>query len=90
MVAKSEILRDIRTFEFILAHPDIVDMMNDPDVNLDSGTVSLAQEFEVVIRKENGGEIVVCCMKPTDLLVLRYKRISDSSSDTEFTDVDVS
>lgn len=88
MVSKSERSRNCETFEFILDHPDIVDMMQDPDVLLDGGNVPEGQEFAVVVRRPNGAETIMY-MRAVDLLIIRYSRLTDMRSDTDYQDVDI-
>lgn len=76
-------------FELDLNHPDVVSMMNDPNVNLDPDYNKTNQSFQVLIRKSNGSEILLREMLPTDILVLRYTRLSADVGNNTYTGVDV-
>lgn len=91
MVEKREGGRDTQDFEFALSHADIVAMMNDAQVQLQSGHVSSTQTFQIAIRKQNDSEIVLSLreMQPTDKLVFRFKQILDTSTDTEYASIDI-
>lgn len=90
MPSKKQSLTETKIFELVLSHQDVVDLMNDPDVLIDNGTVNAAQEFEVVVRRSSGSETIVCCFKDTDDLVVRFRKTSTTTEDTNFTDADIS
>lgn len=77
-------------FDLALTHEDLVDMMNDPQVMIDGGEVSENQTFQIVLRKSSGTETILKEMSPTDTLVVRFTKVTISSDDTEFNDVDIS
>lgn len=81
--------KSILQFEFDLSHHDIVSMMDDPNVLLDPTYNKNGQNFQVIIRKSNGSEILLREMSPTDTLVLRYTRVSADVGNINYTGVDV-
>jgi hypothetical protein len=89
MAHKTDTIRTEETFDLVLRHPDIVDMMNDPQVLIDDGNVQPTQEFQLVLRKQNGGEIILKDMTPNDKLIIRFKKITVTSANTNFIDIDV-
>lgn len=89
MVSKVENTRQEETFDFVLDHADIVDMMNDPQVLLDDGTVDDAQTFEVLLRKSNGAEVKLKDMEETDALIFRFKKVTIDNQETDLNGVDV-
>lgn len=90
MASKKETSRTEETFEFTLAHEDVVDMMNDPDVLIDSGDVDEEQEFQILLRRSNGSEILLRDMTSTDELVFRFRRVTIETDSADFDDTDVS
>ena len=81
--------KSIAQFELDLNHPDVVSMMNDSNVNLDPSYNKNAQNFQVIIRKSNGSEILLREMTPTDTLVLRYTRLSADVGNNTYTGIDI-
>ena len=68
--------RETQKFEFNLSHQDIVDLMNDPDVNLDGGKVLDEQIFQVLRRKRAGAEVdLYTLFEENDKIVLRFKKV---------------
>jgi hypothetical protein len=78
MAGAVETTRSEVTYELDLEHTDIVDMMNDAD--LESGDVDVDQEFELVLRRANGSDILLKDMTTTDTLVIRYKKVTIESA----------
>lgn len=89
MVAKRESDKSTEVFELHLTHSDIIDMMNDPDVLLDDGTVASDQELEIACRKTSGSESVLCKIIVSDTLVLRFRRTVITDTTTPLNDVDI-
>lgn len=89
MVSKNENQKLQETFEFVLTHTDIIDMMNDPDVELDDADVSEEQVLEIVVQKANGSQIYLREFKPTDKVLFRFVRVTDTDGTTQFSGVDV-
>ena len=89
MVAKRELDKSLATFELQLSHADIIDMMNDPQVLLDGGSVSASQILEIVSRRLNGSEVVLSKFDTTDTLVMRFSRCTTVDDVTPFIDVDI-
>lgn len=90
MAEKREGGTEIQDFEFTLSHSDIRDMMNDPNVLLDGGSVPATQDFKMVLRKTNGVELGLRTIKDTDKIVFRFSKVVETQNDTQYTDVDVS
>lgn len=68
--------RETQKFEFNLSHQDIVDLMNDPDVNLDGGKVLDKQIFQVLRRKRAGAEVdLYTLFEENDKIVFRFKKV---------------
>lgn len=80
----------VATFDLRLAHSDLVDMMNDPQVAIDNGNVSANQQFEIVLISPNGKETIAQkTMEPTDTLVIRFKKVTISEVSDDLGDIDV-
>ena len=90
MAEKREGGVDFQQFEFTLTHADVRDMMNDSNVLLDGGNVLSSQDFQMIVRKDNGVEIALRTIKDTDKIVFRFKKTIETKDDTEYTDVDIS
>jgi hypothetical protein len=90
MAEKREGGVNFQDFEFTLSHSDIRDMMNDSNVLLDGGNVLSSQNFQMIIRKTNGVEIGLRTIKDTDKIVFRFKKTTETKTDTQYTDVDIS
>lgn len=90
MVEKRESARHVNTYDFVLSHDDILDMMKDPTVQLDNPADD--QEFYLYIRKPNDSHINLSLrtLRENDKLVIRFYKVTDTETDSEFTDVDVS
>ena len=68
--------RETQKFEFHLSHQDIVDLMNDPDVNLDKGNVADDQVFRVLRRKRDGAEVSLFqSFEEGDKIFFRFKKV---------------
>ncbi len=89
MASKSEKSRLEETFDFVLSHADIVGMMNDSDVLIDGGTVGSLQEFQLLLKKLNGSETVLKDMVATDSIVIRFKKVTLTTNEDTFEDIDV-
>lgn len=89
MATSNERVRTETTYEFDLEHADIVGMMNDPQVLLEGGNVDGEQVFQLVLRKETGGEIVLKDLNPTDTLVIRYSKVVTEDNETVLGSIDV-
>lgn len=89
MASKNEKQRLQETFEFSLEHPDIVNMMNDEDVDIDGGDVGDEQVFEILLEKANGSQIYLRDLNPTDKVVFRFVRVTDTDDTGDFDTVDV-
>jgi hypothetical protein len=89
MVSKKSSTTSTDIFELTLTHPDILDMMNDPDVNL-AGGVENDQVFDVVVRRNSGSEIVAGQFTTTDTLIFRFRKRTVQVDETSFTDIDIS
>ncbi len=89
MVEKRESGRSTEEFELALSHTDILDLMRDSAVGLNPAN---DEQFYIFIRKQNGSEINLSLrpIYPTDKLVLRYYRATDTEVDQTYTDVDIS
>ena len=80
----------VATFDLRLSHQDLVDMMNDPQVAIDNGNVSINQNFDIVLLSPNGKETMVQrTMEPSDTLVIRFKKITNTETSDELGGVDV-
>lgn len=89
MANKKERTKTEERFEFELDHADVVGMMNDPDVLIDDGDVASDQVFQVILKKSNGGEIILKDMTSTDTLVFRFTKITIVDNTTEFGGIDI-
>lgn len=89
MASKNEKQRLEETFEFALEHTDIVNMMNDEDVDIDNGNVEEDQVFEIMLEKSNGSQIYLRDLSPTDKVVFRFVRVTDTDDSGDFDTVDV-
>ena len=90
MVSKVEKSRLEETFDLVLAHSDFVDMMNDPQVVIDEGPVGENQEFELIMRKANGSEIILRNFTSNDSLIARFKKVTSANVEETFDDIDIS
>jgi hypothetical protein len=80
----------VATFDLRLAHSDLVDMMNDPQVSIDNGNVSATQNFEIVLISPNGKETIAQkVMEPTDKLVIRFKKVITTEVSDDLGTIDV-
>lgn len=89
MAGKTTTTRQEKTFDLVLDHADLVDMMNDPEVLLDGGTVSEDQSFQLVLRKSSGAESILKDMSATDTLVVRFKKVTITTVTGDLDGVDV-
>lgn len=89
MPSKKETERSEQTFDLILDHADLVDLMNDGQVLIDGGDVADDQEFQIVLKRCNGSETVLKTMIDTDKLVIRFTKVTITTTDDEFGDVDI-
>ena len=76
-------------FQFFLAHQDVVNMMNDPDVLVDGGAVQTTQTFEVWIEKSNGTRIYLRDMQPTDRVMFQFTAFTQTGSPVNYTGINV-
>jgi hypothetical protein len=90
VVSKVEKSRLEETFDLVLAHSDFVDMMNDPQVVIDEGTVGENQEFTLILKKSNGTEVILKELKSSDSLIVRFKKVTSANIEESFNDVDIS
>ena len=90
MVSKVEKSRLEETFDLVLVHSDFVDMMNDPQVVIDEGTVGDAQEFTLILKKSNGTEVTLKNLTPTESLIVRFKKVTSANIEETFDNVDIS
>jgi hypothetical protein len=77
------------SFQFYLTHHDVVNMMNDPDVNLDNGNVDVNQVFEVWLQQANGSKIYLRDMNPSDTVMFQFVVISNTDSTASYSQIDV-
>jgi hypothetical protein len=89
MVAKREQSKDQGTYELLLTHADIINMMNDPQVQLSGNTVSATQVLEIASRKQNGSEVVIQKFEPNDTLVMRFRSCAVDDQTTPLNGVDI-
>ena len=89
MVSKNEVITLDSVFELKLTHADILDMMNDPDVDL-AGGVDPAQILDAIIVRGNGSEISAGRFEVGDTLLFRFKKRTIQGGETGLNDVDVS
>lgn len=89
MANKKEYSRTEERFDLEISHPDIVSMMNDDDVLLNGGEVDTDQAFQVILRKENGTEIVLKEMTGADTLVFRFTKVTIAEDTTELGVIDI-
>jgi hypothetical protein len=89
MANKNTGTRTETAYEFALTHEDIVSMMNDPQVLLEGGDVSDDQEFQLILKKSNGSEILLRDMKSTDTLIFRYKKVDIEQEPESYSGIDV-
>jgi hypothetical protein len=90
MVSKVEKSRLEETFDLVLVHSDFVDMMNDPQVVIDEGTVGDAQEFTLILKKSNGTEVTLKNLTPSESLIVRFKKVTSANIEETFDNVDIS
>jgi hypothetical protein len=74
----------------VLVHSDFVDMMNDPQVVIDEGTVGDAQEFTLILKKSNGTEVTLKNLTPSESLIVRFKKVTSANIEETFDNVDIS
>lgn len=89
MPEKRESGRSVAQYDLVLSHADIIDMMEDPQVGLNP---EADQQIYLFIRKANGAEINLA-LRPIyddDKLVFRFFKVTDTSADEVYTDVDIS
>lgn len=89
MVSKKENLKTDQTFDMIFTHADLVDMMNDPELFIDEGNVADDQLFSIVVRKENGSEIILKEMLLTDKLIVRFTKVTTATTTSTNRDIDI-
>jgi len=91
MAQKREGTRTTETYEFILDHEDIVDLMNDQQVQLNNGNVLDTQVFETYMIKSSGagGEIHLRQFKPNDKFIFRFNVVVQESTTEDLNDLDV-
>lgn len=89
MVAKREQSKDQGTYELLLTHADIIDMMNDPQVQLSGNTVPANQVLEIASRKPNGSESIIQKFEASDTLVMRFRSCVVDDQTTPLIDVDI-
>ena len=88
MAEKRESERSTQKYELVLSHDDIVNLMEDPDVDLSPDE---DQEFYLYIRKSNDSEINLS-LRPLyedDKIVFRFYKVVNTTTDSEFVDVDI-
>lgn len=81
--------RKEQTFDLALTHADLVDLMNDPQALVYDGNVEDDQEFEIVLRKSSGAEVILKTMGENDTLVIRFRKVTITQVDAEFNDIDI-
>lgn len=96
MPIKSQISNKTETFELVLTHEDVRDMINDPNVNFvelngtQSIIVDLNQEFEIAVQKPSGSEYATPLrMKGGDKIIIRFSKKKLDAAITNLGDVDV-
>lgn len=91
MAQKKESTRTTESYEFILTHDDIVDLMNDQNVQLNNGNVLSTQVFETSMIKSSGagGEIHLRQFKPDDKFIFRFNVVVEESTTDTYSDLDV-
>lgn len=90
MVSLREVQKSDISFDFLLSHGDILSMLLDSDVNANGGNIADNQEFQILIERQNGSQIFLKNLTETDTLVIRFKTVTESESDTPLNGVDVS
>lgn len=81
--------RKEQQFDLALTHTDFVSLMNDPQANVYDGTVDENQEFEILIRKSNGSEIMLKTLSVNDTLLVRFTKVEVTNVDAEFNNIDI-
>lgn len=76
-------------FDLTFTHADMVDLMNDEQVQIYDGEVPDDQEFDLLLRRSNGSEVLLKEMRPTDTLIVRFKKVTITQVDAEFNDIDI-
>jgi hypothetical protein len=89
MVSKKENAVTDKTFDLIFTHADLVDMMNDPQLLVDEGNVADDQLFSIVVRKENGSEVILKEMLLTDKLIVRFSKKTTATNSSTNREIDV-
>lgn len=90
MSTRNEGTKTRTSFEFALAHEDVVNLMNDANVNLNDRNVDAEQVFQIYVQKENGSQIFLREFKPTDKVMFKFVVIEDVDDDADFDNIDVS
>lgn len=90
MGTKAEITKSETTYQIELSHADIRQIMNDADVELDDGDVQSSQNFELVLKKSSGAEVILKDMTSTDTLIVRFKKVTTNTSTGSFSTINVS
>lgn len=90
MADKNTRTRTETSYTFSISHADVIDMMNDPTVNLKDGDVSADQVLAVSLKKPSGAELFLKDMRPNDKLVFRFNAVSAESDPESFDGIDVS
>lgn len=89
MATTNERTRTEKKFEFEITHSDVVEMMNDPEVLLNGGDVSAEQVFSLVLRKNNGSEILLRDMKPEDTLIFKFNIVTVENDSENLGGIDI-
>lgn len=91
MPLKKEGLRTTESFEFTLTHADVVDLMNDTQVQLNSGNVLSTQVFDLCMQTSIGGgnEIRLRQLKPNDKLIFKFNIVTQDGTAEAVGDLDV-
>jgi len=90
MSIKNEAQNIKESFRFYIEHQDVVTMMNDADVALDDRNVNSEQIFEVWFEKANGSKIYLRDLGITDKIMFQFVKMSATSSQIGFENIDVS
>lgn len=89
MPLKREGTRTTETYEFTLTHADVVDLMNDTQVQLNSGNVLSTQFLDVCMQASNGSEIRLRQFRPDDKIVFKFNIVIQDGVAEAVGDLDV-
>ncbi len=89
MALKKESTREVATYELILTHADIVDIMNDTQVQLNEGNVVNSQTFNLYYLPTSGNEVSLREFNSGDKISFRFNIVTLDSTSSAIGDLDV-